>query len=229
MEIGIDVWFVSENDDLDRGVVLLELDEFVVTSSHCRLVRSFGDENDEEISNVLSMYWLLVHRLFGIDSIGSDESEPSEETIRDREHPNESPQSRKGNRVVSPLTSRMVDNPYGGKTGNEEEMRKPCPRLKSQKPIGSNSFFIPTEVGRPSSRMKLRENLGIGRLRDSRSSRRRTPVHEGMEIRASGVIFVGSSVDDRSIGVSGTINDSCSQSTNELERESGCVVWFRDE
>jgi len=81
LKIGVDVGFIGKDDDFDGRVVLLEFDQFVVTTSNGGFVGSFRDENDEEVSNVVAVNLLAVHSGRCRGDIGSDESDPGEETI----------------------------------------------------------------------------------------------------------------------------------------------------
>lgn len=81
LKIGVDVGFIGKDDDFNGRVVLLEFDQFVVTTSNGGFVGSFRDENDEEVSNVVAVNLLAVHSGRCRGDIGSDESDPGEETI----------------------------------------------------------------------------------------------------------------------------------------------------
>lgn len=110
-------------------MVLLELDKLVVSTSDGSFVGSLRDENDEEVSNKFSMYRFRVHLLLREHGVGSDETKPGEETIRDRQYPNETPQGTESEYIVSPGSGWVVNYPNSGDSRNEEEMRQPGPRL----------------------------------------------------------------------------------------------------
>lgn len=182
LQIGINVRLVRQNDDLDRGVIFLQLDELVVSSSNGGLVGSFRDENDEEVSDVFTVDGLLVHPFLGRERVGSDEAEPGEHTIRDRQYPHESPKGTERERVVRPKSGRVVDDPDEGETGDEEEMGEPRPSLQSEESVRSHRFLISAQIGGPHRRVELREHFGVGRVGYCGSGRRSSPVHNRMKV-----------------------------------------------
>jgi len=111
LKIGVDVRFIGENDDFDGRVVLLELDQLVVTSTDRRFVGTFRDENDEEVSNVFAVNLLAIHAGRSRGDVGSDEPEPGEDTVGEREDPDNSPHCREGQCVVRPSSGGMEDTP----------------------------------------------------------------------------------------------------------------------
>jgi len=130
LKIGVDVGFIGKDDDLDGRVVLLEFDQFVVTTSNSGFVGSFRDENDEEVSNVFAVNLLAVHSGRSRCDIGSDEADPGEETVGEGEHPDDSPESRERQGVVRPLPSWVVNTPNRRHSRNDEEMGNPRPTLQ---------------------------------------------------------------------------------------------------
>lgn len=229
LKVGVDVRLVGENDYFDSGMVLLELDQFVVTSANCRFVGTFRDENDEEVSDIFSVYLLAIHTGRSRSDIGSDETEPGKDTVGKREDPDDSPDCREGECVVSPRSSWVEDTPQDRHSRNEEQVGNPCPRLDVEESSSSHRFSIFRQVGGPSSRVELSEYFGIGRSGDRRSSRGSSPVHDGVKTFSEALVALLRVAYPPFDESTRTVNRSVEHVSSELGGESCSVVGFGDE
>ena len=209
-------WRNSHNS-LDGRVVLLELDQLVVTTSNGSFIGALCDEYDEEISDVFPAHGLFVCLLLGRGPVWGDEAEVASQAIRDGQDPDESPQSGEGRTLVCPFPGGVEVDPDGGHTGDEEEVEEPRPLLPPEESVAAHGLLVLREVRRPSRRVQLGEHLGVSRLRDSRAGGGRAPVHDGPGELAETMVLGYSPIARAPVPVTGTMHDGLSKPPGKLK------------
>lgn len=210
-------------------MVLLELEELVVSTTDGGFVRSLGDEDDEEVANVLAVDGLLVHRLLRVDRVGRDEAEPGEEAVGNREHPHEPPQGREREGIVRPPSGRLVDDPDDGESGDEEDVGEPSPALRVEEAARPHGLLVGREVGRPARRVELGKDFGVGGIGDGGTSGRRAPVHNSVEVAAEVGVLRDGAIADAANRASRTVDDHVGKVADQLHRKGAGVVGLGDE
>lgn len=204
---------------------------------------------------MLSEHWFLIHHLLRRSTIGGDETDIGENTVGYGKNPDKTPEGTEGKSCVSknnptvrfprthsirpgdsrlltlvcPSTGRMEPNPDECDTGDQPKVNQPGPRLEPQQFGRPDRLRVMAHIGSPPSRMKLRKEFGVGRVRYRRSNGRTPPVDQQPTEMLEIGPFLGGSRTDRSYGDTRSVHDTGADPSDKFEWHRGGVVGFGDE